>query len=375
MKRINLLKWIVLPISLIAIVGCSDSKVKYTIEGKLADETFEGANVYLFNAENELENLDTTVIVNGTFTFKGELDNPIVATVCALKSKTEVKVIECVLENGTILIDFDKRQVLGTPQNESFTQMLLAGKEESDAISELYKYMSTSSGEELDILKAKYDSLYHIRKDKALAAYEKTYKENTDNIVGAYAFYCLIGTKSNLKDITASQVDSMLVGATPIVSNFSLTVKVLDGLRKFENTSVGKQYTDLELLEGAELSATKLSQHIDGKVALIDFWASWCAPCCEEIPNIAEMHKKYADKGLVVIGLNVWDKPEAQQKAIETMNMTWLQLADTTRVETAADIYGINGIPQIMLIGKDGTILARDLRGEAIEAAIIDALK
>ena len=87
------------------------------------------------------------------------------------------------------------------------------------------------------------------------------------------------------------------------------------------------------------------------------------------------MHKKYADKGLVVIGLNVWDKPEAQQKAIETMNMTWLQLADTTRVETAADIYGINGIPQIMLIGKDGVIAARDLRGEAIEAAIIEALK
>ena len=374
MKRINLLKWIVLPISLIAIVGCSDSKVKYTIEGKLADETFEGANVYLFNAENdELENLDTTVIVNGTFTFEGELDNPIVATVCALKSETEVKVIECVLENGTILIDFDKRQVLGTPQNESFTQMLLAGKEESDAISELYKYMSTSSGEELDILKAKYDSLYHIRKDKALAAYEKTYKENTDNIVGAYAFYCLIGTKSNLKDITASQVDSMLVGATPIVSNFSLTVKVLDGLRKFENTSVGKQYTDLELLEGAELSATKLSQHIDGKVALIDFWASWCGPCREEIPNIAEMHKKYADKGVVVIGLNVWDKPDAQRKTIETMNMTWLQLADTTKVAT--DTYGVNGIPQIMLIGKDGTILARDLRGEAIEAAIVEALK
>ncbi|MBR7168104.1 MAG: AhpC/TSA family protein [Bacteroidales bacterium] len=374
MKRINLLKWIVLPISLIAIVGCSDSKVKYTIEGKLADETFEGANVYLFNAENdELENLDTTVIVNGTFTFKGELDNPIVATVCALKSETEVKVIECVLENGTILIDFDKRQVLGTPQNESFTQMLLAGKEESDAISELYKYMSTSSGEELDILKAKYDSLYHIRKDKALAAYEKTYKENTDNIVGAYAFYCLIGTKSNLKDITASQVDSMLVGATPIVSNFSLTVKMLDGLRKLEKTSVGKPYTDLDLLEGEAMTATKLSQHIDGKVALIDFWASWCGPCREEIPNIAEMHKKYADKGLVVIGLNVWDKPEAQQKAIETMNMTWLQLADTTKVAT--DTYGVNGIPQIMLIGKDGTILARDLRGEAIEAAIVEALK
>jgi len=76
---------------------------------------------------------------------------------------------------------------------------------------------------------------------------------------------------------------------------------------------------------------------------------------------------------VVVIGLNVWDKPDAQRKTIETMNMTWLQLADTTKVAT--DTYGVNGIPQIMLIGKDGTILARDLRGEAIEAAIVEALK
>ena len=106
---------------------------------------------------------------------------------------------------------------------------------------------------------------------------------------------------------------------------------------------------------------------------MIDFWASWCGPCRAEIPNIAEMHKKYADKGVVVIGLNVWDKPDAQRKTIETMNMTWLQLADTTKVAT--DTYGVNGIPQIMLIGKDGTILARDLRGEAIEVAIVEALK
>ena len=369
MKKINLLKWIALPVLLVAIVGCGGNKIEYTINGTLADEAFEGVNVYMFDVENELEKMDSAVITNGTFTFKGELESPIVVRLVALTKDNKYKVVECVVESGTIIADLDESQVLGTPQNESLAQMLTIDREEKAAMQELYEYLATSSEEERNVLETKYDSLWKMR----IAAYEKTYRENTDNILGAYAFYYLIGTKRNLGDITAAQVDSMLIGAAPIVSNFSLNVKVLDGLRKLERTSAGKTYTDLDLLEGEAMTATKLSQHIDGKVALIDFWASWCGPCRAEIPNIAEMHKKYADKGVVVIGLNVWDKPDAQRKTIESMNMTWLQLADSTT--TSTDIYGVYGIPQIILIGADGTILARDLRGEAIEAAIIEALK
>ena len=106
---------------------------------------------------------------------------------------------------------------------------------------------------------------------------------------------------------------------------------------------------------------------------LVDFWAKWCGPCRNEIPFIAEMHKKYESKGLVVIGLNVWDKPEAQQKLIAEKEMTWLQLADTTRIAT--EVYGVSAIPQIMLIDKDGTIVARNLRGEAIEEAILKVIE
>ena len=374
MKRMNLLRLIALPVLLVAIVGCGGNKTEYTINGTLADEAFEGANVYMFDVENQTVKLDSTVVANGAFAFSGELETPVVATIVALTVDNKHKMMECVLENGTIVVDLDENQLSGTPLNEALANMMNVGADETALLRALYKeYLAAPSEEERKLVEAKYDSVLEIYTAKELAALEKAYNENSDNVLGAYAFYQLVKSQRDAGTITSVQVDSLLATAAPVVKNFSLTTKVLDGLRKLEKTSVGKPYTDLDLLEGEAMTATKLSQHIDGKVALIDFWASWCGPCRAEIPNIAEMHKKYADKGVVVIGLNVWDKPDAQRKTIETMNMTWLQLADTTKVAT--DTYGVNGIPQIMLIGKDGTILARDLRGEAIEAAIVEALK
>ena len=374
MKRMNILKWIALPVSLVAIVGCGGNKTEYTINGTLSDEAFEGANVFMINVENQAEKLDSAVVTNGTFTFNGQLESPVIANIIALTTGNNHKMVECVVENGTIAVDMDNSKVSGTPQNEALMQIANTVKDYKAYLRELYKeYLAAPTEEERKAVEAIYDSVVTIYQAKEIAALEKAYNENSDKVLGAYAFYQLVKSKRDVGSISSVQVDSILATAAPVVKNFSLTTKVLDGMRNLEKTSVGKTYTDLDLLEGEAMTATKLSQHIDGKVALIDFWASWCGPCRAEIPNIAEMHKKYADKGVVVIGLNVWDKPEAQRKTIETMNMTWLQLADTTKVAT--DTYGVNGIPQIMLIGKDGTILARDLRGEAIEAAIIDALK
>ena len=374
MKRMNILKWIALPVSLVAIVGCGGNKTEYTINGTLSDEAFEGANVFMVNVENQAEKLDSAVVTNGTFTFNGQLESPVIANIIALTTGNNHKMVECVVENGTIAVDMDNNKVSGTPQNEALMQIANTVKDYEAYLRELYKeYLAAPTEEERKAVEAIYDSVVTIYQAKEIAALENAYNENSDKVLGAYAFYQLVKSKRDVGSISSVQVDSILATAAPVVKNFSLTTKVLDGMRNLEKTSVGKTYTDLDLLEGEAMTATKLSQHIDGKVALIDFWASWCGPCRAEIPNIAEMHKRYADKGLVVVGLNVWDKPEAQQKTIEAMNMTWLQLADSTK--NATNVYGVQGIPQIMLIGKDGVIVARDLRGEAIEAAIIEALK
>ena len=101
---------------------------------------------------------------------------------------------------------------------------------------------------------------------------------------------------------------------------------------------------------------------------LVDFWASWCGPCRQETPVVAKAYEKYKDKGLEVLGLFVWDKAKNLGKAVKDLNITWPQIIDSNDV--VRDLYGVQGIPHIILIGPDGTILARDLRGDAIEIEI-----
>ena len=110
----------------------------------------------------------------------------------------------------------------------------------------------------------------------------------------------------------------------------------------------------------------RLSDYVGhGKYVLADFWASWCGPCRQEIPNLIAMSEKYKDKEFLVLGIAVQDKIEDSQKAISEMKIPYPQIINTQKIAT--DLYGINGIPEIILFAPDGTILARGLRGEEIE--------
>ena len=103
----------------------------------------------------------------------------------------------------------------------------------------------------------------------------------------------------------------------------------------------------------------KLSDYVGkGNYVLVDMWASWCGPCKREIPNLAEVHNLYKDKGLTVLGVFVWDDIKNLEPTLKAENVTWAQIIDSEKVSTS--IYGVNGIPSIMLIGPDGTILERD---------------
>ena len=99
---------------------------------------------------------------------------------------------------------------------------------------------------------------------------------------------------------------------------------------------------------------------------------SWCGPCRSESPHIAELYNTYKDKGLTVLGVAVWDKPENTKKAIKELNIDWPQIIDTGM--TPMDLYGVKGIPFILLFGPDGTIIARDLRGEGMKNKVAEVL-
>ena len=123
-------------------------------------------------------------------------------------------------------------------------------------------------------------------------------------------------------------------------------------------------YTDITGTD-ADGKPIALSDFIGkGNYVLMDMWASWCGPCKGEIPNLARLHNQYKDKGLTVIGLFVWDKQEDLKKAMESEGITWPQIVDEESKST--QVYGVDGIPHIILFSPDGTILKRNLRGDAM---------
>ncbi|HFA51875.1 MAG TPA: TlpA family protein disulfide reductase [Bacteroidetes bacterium] len=114
----------------------------------------------------------------------------------------------------------------------------------------------------------------------------------------------------------------------------------------------------------------KLSDH-RGKVLLIDFWASWCGPCRRENPNVVAAYKKYHEKGFDVLGVSLDRNKDRWLGAIKKDGLTWNHVSDLKGWKNeAAKLYGVTSIPAMVLLDREGKIIARNLRGPALEAKL-----
>lgn len=151
-------------------------------------------------------------------------------------------------------------------------------------------------------------------------------------------------------------------------------LKQQEAAKKIQRSlAVGTVFPDFKEtdLDGKPLSVGNFK----GKVVLVDFWATWCGPCVGELPNVLKTYEKFHAKGFEIIGISLDKEKDKLTGFLKEKGMTWAQYFDGKGWQSKlAGQYGVNSIPATYLIDTEGKILAKDLRGEALEKAVEKAL-
>lgn len=143
---------------------------------------------------------------------------------------------------------------------------------------------------------------------------------------------------------------------------------------RIKGVSIGAPAPEISLSDttGTPVALSSLR----GKYVLVDFWASWCGPCRAENPNVVRMYNKYKDRGFAIYSVSLDQAKANWTKAIRNDNLTWTHVSDLKYWQSAAaQQYGVQAIPATFLLDRDGKIIAKNLRGDALEQKLEEILK
>ena len=192
-------------------------------------------------------------------------------------------------------------------------------------------------------------------------------KANADSYVAAYMLTQKMGGME-LEDLQA-QYD--LLGANAKASDKGKEIAAR--IDKMAAVAIGKVAPDFTLNtpEGKPLSM----HSIKAKVKVLDFWASWCGPCRGENPNVVAMYKELHPKGLEILSISLDNDKDAWLKAIKDDGLEWNHVSDLQGWNcAAAKLYGVNGIPHLIVLDENNVIVAKNLRGEALKEKVAELL-
>lgn len=350
----------ILALSAIAITANAQN---YTITGT-ADSKLEGKSVKLTNTEDMNVAAETTV-KDGAFKFNGTVDDQALFEIQVGNRRNRGYVI--VEPNAEVKIDFTQQPpVVSGGLNDRLAALDKAISEKSQELNAKVQQMQADgkSREEIEaFVTPGIEALYDV--------YRQAIEENKENMLGAYVLGMVAPEFYNsLESLEAAMADVKYAEKI-----YTLRTQ-RDSYLKAAATEAGKMFVDFSgfTVDG---NPSRLSDYVGkGKYVLVDFWASWCGPCKGEIPNLIELQKNFGGEKFTVLGVNVWDEEDKFKAALAEEGITYPQIyIPRDNKDNATEMYGIQGIPQIILFGPDGTIIKRNLRGQSMKDFVAEQLK
>lgn len=379
MKRI----FVILIISVISF-SCKKAEPKmngYVINGTAAG-VYDGVRAHLKIKDERGRDIiqDTAIIFDGKFTFEGKIDTPAMWVLSVNSVPGEMPII---IENSSISVILNK---------DNIQQSKIEGSKSNDALTEYYDLVESMSKKRFEInskFKDKNTVQDAIETQKIAAQMEES---NQEMLALPYEFI----KKHDDNFFSLVLIESLLKGSSTDFEKLENTFQSLDN--ELKNSILGNKInSQLVILKQENEKASSLNigkvapdfsapkadgqllalNNIKGKVTIIDFWAAWCGPCRRENPNVVNVYNKYHSKGLEIIGVSL-DRPGQKDKwlkAIEDDKLTWHHVSYLQYFnDPVAQLYQIKSIPATYILDSNGIIVAKNLRGPALEAKIAELL-
>jgi peroxiredoxin len=359
-------KKLVLPFLLLFfIAACTSSESSvagFLIKGKITNYPDKSIALYELTTRG-LRFIDSAnIATDGSFELKGKLKEK---TFCSI-SVPNGAVILVVDTNSNINLSVDANSpdqygVNGSAESEKMRALLGINYKYMMGVRNLEAKYSTYGNEIPPVsvqntIRLEYDSIMTKRKDEL-----QNFAMATENTIVPFFVTNFLLPESDFDFL--QKVDDRFY------SRYALSKYAMDlhqRVSELRKTAVGQSAPDIVLPDPFGKS-TALSS-LRGKTVLIDFWASWCKPCRQESPRLVKLYSKYKALGFEIYSVSLDDNREAWQKAINDDKLLWTHVSDLRKWNSAVvSQYKIEAIPYTVLINRDGKIIAKNLRAEALE--------
>ena len=342
---------------MMAVLPTEAQQVKYSINGISKDN---GKTVSLIDRKTN-QTVNTATVVDGKFTMNGNAEKDAFMAI-GIKENPWATIF---FNDGTpMTINLNDSTLKGSPQNERLTRY------DIDINAPYANYMikiQSMSEEERKAKEVELAGGLMIAMMKMMTGVEKVFKEERETLIPV-AFI------SEYQQMFGQQKLDSVLATKPVWASHPIVKSLVDhaaqqkALEEKKLAFIGKQFIDIEEAD-PDGKMHKLSEYVGkGKWVLVDFWASWCGPCKAEMPNVVAAYEKYHDKGFDIVGLSFDNKKEPWVKDIENLKMPWTHLSDLKGWNTvASEVYGVNSIPDNLLIDPQGKIVARGLRAQGLQ--------